>query len=420
MLAALGVFCLACTGTVFFARWLVFDSPVGMDVELQVGRGTVSLAEPDATDEKAVRGTAPVGNNDRISTDGDSQGYMAFYDPYSGKIIATATLHGNSLVTLDRANRPRFGLSDNDYSIKLKAVSGTLDLWVRDDMDRGVDIWVEAPLGSTHITESGYFYLTSTPDDLRLYAEQGRATLINREGQAHLISAGATGTLNVETAGVELGPTPVTLVLDGGFDESKEWPVGWSCTPLSSESSPDAPSADYGFTETDGRSSIFIRRMQPDPGHGQSGCIQYLADPVAGLDVNEYESVHWRVTMKIHHQSLSACGLEGSECPVMLHMLYRDADGNEYEWHHGFYVELRPNEGRTRCSSCLEEHEQIHKDAWYTYESGNLFTDLPEDRRPSSIVYIEFYSSGHQYDIVLDEVTLIATPKNAGESVAAR
>jgi hypothetical protein len=137
--------------------------------------------------------------------------------------------------------------------------------------------------------------------------------------------------------------------------------------------------------------------------------VQYLADPVNGLDVTQYDSLRLRVTMQVEHQQLSACGEQGSECPVMLHMRYLDLSGNSREWYHGFYADYTPNVGRTRCDSCLEEHERINKNAWYTYESGNLFIDLPEGQRPGAIIELEFYAEGHQYDVLLSEVSLLTT-----------
>jgi hypothetical protein len=141
MLGALAIFCLLCISTIIFARWLVFESPTELNVTLHVGRGTVGLAEPDTTDEKAVRDRASVGSNNTLSTDNVSQGYLAFADPYSHKIIATATLLNDSTVTLKSASRPRFSLSDKSYTIRLK--------------DREIRLDIDSPLGVTRIGEGG-------------------------------------------------------------------------------------------------------------------------------------------------------------------------------------------------------------------------------------------------------------------------
>jgi hypothetical protein len=37
--------------------------------------------------------------------------------------------------------------------------------------------------------------------------------------------------------------------------------------------------------------------------------------------------------------------------------------------------------------------------------------DLPENIRPGWIISIQFYASGHQYDVMLSEVSLLGTLK---------
>jgi hypothetical protein len=410
MLGALLVFFLLCISLVIFARWLVFESPTNLNVTLYVGKGTVGLAEPDASDQKAIRAPTEIGNNDVVSTDSESQGYVAFSDPYSGQIIATATLHGNSAVTVAGANRPRFSLSENAYVIRLTNIDGKIDTWVRAGLEREVRVVIEGALGTTRIGEAGLYLVTSTPNHLAVTAREGSATLISAGNQAQHISESFVGTVRPDDLTVQITPGPVDIIANSSFDQQgAEWPVGWRCASDLSGSDPNAPIGEYNFPIAEGHSTIHIQRMQPNPGHGETGCVQFLADPVQGLDVSQYDSLHWRVTMRVHYQSLSACGTLGSECPVMLYMKYRDQYDQVRDWYHGFFAVLRPNEGRTICDSCFEPHEQINRDAWYTYESGNLFTDIIADLRPRAIIQVEFYASGHQFEVHLDEVALIAT-----------
>lgn len=93
----------------------------------------------------------------------------------------------------------------------------------------------------------------------------------------------------------------------------------------------------------------------------------------------------------------------------MLRMDYRHGD-RVYQWFHGFYaVPLLAEQGYPlRCSSCAQDHEAINEKAWYTYDSGNLISVFPPDQRPDSIVGIWFYASGHQYDVYVSEVSLLA------------
>jgi hypothetical protein len=417
MLSALAIFCLLCVSTVVFARWLVFDSPTQLNVKLHVGKGTVGLAEPD-TDEKAVRSDAAVGRNNRLTTDNTSQGYLAFSDPYSGNIIATVMLRKNSVVRLRSASRPRFSLSDNPYVIRLADANGSFEVWINNDLDREIRLEISGPLGTTHVEEGGNYLIDSTPEYLSVNTRLGTATLIDRAGQTQHLAMSAEGTIRTGEAAIQVKPGPIDLLPNWDFDQSKDWPVGWNCTHKFSPDNQDGPPGKWFFKRVDGRGAIHIERMQPNPGPGTTLCNQYLTGPQGGLDVSQFDSLRLRVTMQVHYQSLSACGVIGTECPVMLHIFYQDENGIERNWYHGFYAEYRPNEGRTICDACWEEHEQINKDAWYTYESGNLFTDWPEGQRPRSIESIEFYADGHQYDVMLSEVALVATRADTSAAAA--
>ena len=416
LVSALAVFCLLCISTVAFARWVVFESPATLNAALHVGQGTVGLWEPDTSDERAVRSTASVKSDNRLSTDNLSQGYLAFSDPYSGEIIATVMLRNNTVTTLNDTSRPRFSLSNNPYAIRLKGVNGRLEVWVNSGLKREIRIEIDTPMGFARIGESGNFLVESTPTYLKVTARDGGATLVSRDGQAQHLATSSQGQISADDPTVTVGSGPIDLLPNSTFGQNQAWPEEWVCAHTPDPSYPNAPSGRYEFVTADGRPTIHIERLSPNPGPAKTGCLQVLGDNAQGLDVRQYDSLRLRVTMLVHHQSLSACGVAGSECPVMLHLKYLDRDGNPREWYHGFYAEYTPNVGSQICASCLERHEQINKNAWYTYESGNLFTDWPEGLRPGAIQEVEFYASGHEYDVMLNEVSLVATLPTSAET----
>src|SRR5262249_15612435 len=111
---------------------------------------------------------------------------------------------------------------------------------------------------------------------------------------------------------------------------------------------------------------------------------------------------------KIGYQSLNACGVDGSECPMMLQIDYSDANGVGHHWIHGFYSLVQPQLNYPlQCNSCAQEHEHIYANAWYTYDTDNFFNLFPPDTRPVSIANVQFYASGHQYDVYVGEVALL-------------
>lgn len=422
MLTALVFFCALCAGTVALIRWLVFESPTGLNAALYVGQGTVGLWEPDQSSEKAVRLSDAVKQDNRLTTDNLSQGYIAFTDPYSGDLVATVLLRNGSVATLDSASRPRFSLSDNPYVIRLTKVAGRVEIWVRGGLDREIRVEIASSLGTAHINESGNFWIDSRTDLLQVTARSGSLTLVSYGSQAQHLAQGYQALIHQGDPAIVMEPGPTDLIPNWDFgqvapglmtggdsEDSQNWPVEWNCSWDPSPAFQDAPAGTWQFATVNGRRVIHIQRtMQPDPGPGKTGCLKYPGGS-DGLDVTQYATLRLRVLMQVHFQNLSACGSVGSECPVMLFISYEDKDGNEYGWYHGFYAEYRPNEGRTTCDSCLQPHEQINKDAWYSYESGDLFSDLPSDRRPAKINYLRFYADGHQYDVMLGEVALMAT-----------
>ena len=410
---ALVVFCVMCLGVYALGRWLVYESPVQLNVVLHVGKGTVGLAKP-GSDEKAVRGTNTVARSDTLRTDSVSQGYLAFSDPYSGDVIATVMMHTDSVLTLRTASRPRFSLSDNLYVIRLVDVVGRAEVWVAPGLEREIRLEIISPLGTLHVEEAGNFLIDGTPESLTVTPRVGSATMISATGQAQHLTGPVGGTIQQGESEISLVDGSLELLPNWDFAQGEDWPVEWRCTDEYSADYQDVLPANLEFTTVDGRDVIHIGRIQS--GAHKTRCIQVLGGP-DGLDVSEYASLQLRVTMQVHHQSLSACGIAGTECPVMLQINYVSGNGESRRWIHGFYAVYEPSlGGEKNCAECWGDHEFINKDAWYTYESGNLFSFLPEGWRPSAITEIHFFAGGHEYDVMLSEVALVAEVPTESES----
>jgi len=406
LLGGLLIFCLLCISSIVVARWFVFDSPTELSVRLHVGRGTVGLAPPDDPNtEQAIRAPASVPRGSRMTTDNEAQGYLSFADPYSGEMVATAFLRSNTQISLITANRPRFSVSENAYTIRLGGLNGWLEVWVNSDIERAIQIEVDSPFGLARISEGGSYLVENTQNTLSLTARAGSATLVAPTGQTQHVSAGGMGAFGATASEIHVGAGPLDLLPNSLFGESEDWPRQWVCAFFPSPDDPNGPPGQFPIDTVDGRRVYHLYRRHPEAGPGETGCQQTFS---SGLDIMPYDSVRLRVMLRVDYQEISACGEQGSECPVMLRMAYEDRDGNDFEWVHGFYAEATPNVGRTTCDTCLEPHEQINKEAWYVYESPNLLTDLPQDRRPALIEELRFTASGHKVDVMVGEVSLIA------------
>jgi hypothetical protein len=215
--------------------------------------------------------------------------------------------------------------------------------------------------------------------------------------------------LNTAERGVAVPGVLSTAAIDPSASTAQEptiqMPLHWGC----SNAQKDLPSGTYTVSGWEGRTALHLVRENNATTNGETRCKQPYADP--GIDVTNYNFLELETTFLIHYQSISECGVEGSECPLMIHIVYTDTNGvTGREWYQGFYATLDPlyESYKPRCASCTQDHQQINQDVWYTYESGNLLNILPAEARPAAINRIEFYASGHQYNVYVGEVSLFA------------
>ncbi len=159
------------------------------------------------------------------------------------------------------------------------------------------------------------------------------------------------------------------------------------------------PIGEFNLVDEDGRTALNMLRAGGARTHGETLCSRTL-NAGQGVDVTEFDTLLLDVLFKISSHSLSACGVAGSECPVMVRVDYIPVGGGPAaSWFHGFFVSFDPNiTNPLVCASCTQEHEAVNANAWYSYQSDNLFSLLPANARPASIVNVVVYASGHEYD----------------------
>ncbi len=421
VLIAFAIFSTICALTTIGIYSFFFQSTVPMRVDLVVGVGSVAITESDLIPrvERAVRDLTSVVNVS-VSTDQQSQGTLSFRIPdEDGRLLAAITVKRNTTLSLRSASLPRFSWSTSDYIIDLRDFRGEVDILVTERPDDNYFVLsVLSPTGAQiHIDTAGQYTLTSNDTLVQVVNRRGRAILfapdlsINRA-----IPAGNRGTLILQTDEIILDSAFTDLLVNASFDtvydaettEQPRLPERWGC----SNKQEDLPIGQWLPQVVDGRGVIRLLRNDNASSHGETLCVQYFAqDGQAGVDVTNFNFLNLRATMFINYQSLSRCGIRGSECPLMLRMDYIDRDGNPRQWFQGFYAfDSELYDYPPVCITCSppqDVHQQINEQAWYTFETGNLFVKLA-DRLPGRILSITFYASGHQYDVYVGEVALLA------------
>ncbi len=432
------LFCVMCAAGTLGTYWFFFESPSVLTARLTVSQGTITLFYPDLTSETvndpAANPKILVPNTTLKIIDSNSQGYVTFEDNYSKQIIGTIFLVGNGSFRLAEATRPRFEWSRSQYTILLTNVMGHLMVDIPSQFSRPLLMNVQAASGAARLGDKGSYIIDAADQAFRLYAKSGTGLLVAPSFEARQIEAGNEGLLSHDDPQVtvqrypfenlitdeirRVDPAATTIDSFGDGDiQIPGLPPPWGC----SNPTPDdqnEPEASWSRAQMDQRIVLHMYRGERTNkllSHAETGCEMYFDRQPYGVDVTKYTSLRIRLRMKIDDQNVTTCGILGSECPVMLLLDYwtaaDDPQGKEPArvWRQGFYSRRPMGDTYIEvCDTCKHVHEQINLNTWYVYESSDLLKDFPADQKPVLLKRIRVYSSGHEFDVALSDLELLA------------
>jgi len=421
ILIAFGVFCIICMVLGVGMNFFLYRSMITLPAVLVVGRGTVGVTGPDQI-ETVVRNQREIFNSIIVSTDSQSQATISFLDPMAGRrLVAALTVKKNTSFDLESVSRPRFDFSDEAYSILLEDLDGALDIFVPNGLNRPLRL----NLGTSHatwviISEPGQYTVRVSATDIQVENLAGRIAIVETDARAQGVPIGQRGIWYAADGAFAVTSTYINLLENPSFEQTniaetvtldgsvtlRELPLTWGCA----DQPHDIPAGDYSVAWLDGRAALQLQRGEGANSHGETFCLQSFGPPeTPGRNLSSFDYLTVRATFKIAGHSLSACGVAGSECPLMLQITYLDAFGRRQNWYHGFYTHIDPALNYPlSCNSCRQEHDIINPNTWYTYESDNLFAALPALERPQSIQEVRVYASGHEYNVYISQVALLA------------
>lgn len=424
LLGAFLVFCFICIGTLVGVNYFVFQSTVPMQTVLDVSRGTAGYVENDPLVEIVVREQRHfMSVNQKVSTDLQSQATIFFQDSVKDdvRLIAAVTMQGGTTATLGMAQKPRFEWSSSSYSIELTNVAGELDIFVPENIDRDFLLTIETPTNiQAYIVASGHYSLNITDDSTQLQNYSGQVVLDSpRLQQPRDVAVGQIGMVTPNNTNDEYASVPGYMnllsadLLDSMTGESLDLPELWQCGNIQSP-----PLGEFDVSRRDGLTAVRFLRANNASTHGETFCLLPLGmSAQEGLDVTSFDYLALEARLYINYQSLSVCGIEGSECPLMMQIDYLYIDEAEADesnrvkparWYHGFYYDSATPDYPRRCSSCILDHDNVYHQSWHVYNSGNLFANLPPNQRPISVLRVRLYASGHQYDVYVRDIALLA------------
>jgi hypothetical protein len=403
LLAAFGTLLAVVGAIVFGGRWWL-QSAAREQTICMVSSGTVLVTRPGRTVPEVNLACFPAGS--KIASETNAQASLTFTSPDGQQVLATIRLFGNTQLEILEARSPRFSTGVGPHRIRLSAASGRVRAQVGVELDRDVRVEIESAPGALTIL--------SAPGSNASVEATATATMVTvREGEVTVTAQNVTVPLGKDQR-VAVAPglppsDPLTaeqnLIRNGDFAEQSDGT--WQRV----VATPADPAEDAGIAEVrilGGRRVLYLSRQGRN--WGRVGWMQDLGS----RDVQGYTSLRLNVDILIAAQSLRNCGQNGSECPLMVKIIYVDVGGGTHEWLQGFYWFWDPNPlyGPTYCVSCSLpfKHLQWPFGKWQPYTSENLLEVWAASGTPAAqLKSITILGEGHTFTSMATDVQLLAT-----------
>ncbi len=373
-----------------------------LTVTVQANQGTVGI--DDASDvRKAVLVGQPgktIEPGASILTDATATALVSVFPPDSERLLSRLQVYGNTTVTLEQADTPRFDLSDSGRELYLDMVTGRIRLTVPELEQRPYLVTITTPQGKITIETPGQYSITATNANTQVTVQDGLAHVVALDhyvdldpGERSLIPTGEIPSIPLSTER--------NLVKNGDFGDG--W-SRWQQFAWEIERS-DQPAGQIDVVTVDGVSILSVRRQ--GEGHADVKVRQAI-----NQDVNDFSALSLQLTFRVLGQSLGVCGVQGSECPLFVKINYLDQTGVNRTWQRGFYsagtVTEETPDTCAFCSVVQSPHDLVTMGQVQFFDV-NLLEELARLGVPpiSLIESIELVASGHSFEVEVVEVALI-------------
>lgn len=386
-------FCILVTGIPLGVRSFLQNATDKQDTQMRVIDGTVLVQKANGGEPIGVTAAAEgstLTQGDQVLTDAASWATLDLFDR------SNVILYNNTQLTIPRTESPRFDVSNRPNRIRLNLTGGLMRVGVALADQRQTVFQVVTPHTTIDLDEGSY-RIDVANDGTQITVVRGQATLTGDGGKVTLPEGTRTG-VDLSAAPAEPQPAAQNLIVNGDFQEPLS--TGWVSATVVLD--PSVPPPGVEVVEADGRNAARFFRREGDTGnHTEISIHQSIAQ-----DARDFSRLQVSMDVRLDFQSLSGGGLLSSEFPIIVRLDYKDRWGSDKFWTHGFYYQNRDNYPIALDPWGRPSGEQIPKDVWFPYESGNLL-ELLGDNRPAHITGLTVYASGWNYDSLVTEVQLV-------------
>lgn len=365
----------------------------------QEGVTPVRVNMPNASLPIAVKDPAPVSENYSINTDktDSSRAFLTFFDS------STATISPDTQLTLREMRRPSFGPSDQPNFVTVEQARGLVryavaPTWKHDGNPDGrpLQFLVRTPNFDAWLNPGGSYSLFVTDTGSEIAVRDGSAIVQARDGSRQLLVS--LGQRVVAETGKDMADPILAsqdLIANGDFaqtitcDPNEIGP--WKCY---SDQGGDGGNVNgsIGVVDAGDRRAVQINRT----GSNQNSAITGIRQ-VIDRDVSDFRTLKLSADVRVDSHNLSGGGYQSTEYPLILHISYKDVNGDGHEYFHGFYIQNDTNNPH-------ENADLIPQAQWIPYDSSNLLASL--EFKPFRIMSVEIYASGWDYESNVSNVRL--------------
>jgi hypothetical protein len=361
--------------------WYYAAAMTERPVRLQVLHGTALWLPPGARQEVNADGQSTLSEGDQIRTAANSEVLLSFFDG------TNVRLWPNTIVRILRTSSSTYRAADTEVVLAQDQGHARYNVALPATASRQFE--VQTPSASSLLREGSY-KIEATADHTEVTVASGSATVSGGQRAVEVLTGEWT---QVVGGGAPSRPTSDlhNLVVNGDFSQGLS---GWQPGNRDVE---DNVQGDVGIRAEDNRTFAEFVREGSDK-HAETFLHQALDQ-----DVTDYDVLKFNFQLRVLAQSLPGGGTLGSEFPIIVRIHYRDANGSENTWYHGFYLE--PGSPSSPLPA-IANADGVTQNLW-TDESFNLLDPNVVNPRPAEILWIEVAASGHAYQSDVAAVQLM-------------
>ncbi|HDQ74027.1 MAG TPA: hypothetical protein ENN19_18310 [Chloroflexi bacterium] len=405
--------CLALSGAVPWSihRYLLFTQ-IAQKSDLEVFKAPVNVTLPNRDLPNSVSdGMHDLPPNTTISAT-DASGQLVIHHPKENVVLATVRLYENTNVTFVSGRSPRFAASHLPHHVVVNLEIGRTRIDIFDQKDRVTVVEVNSPFGTSMLT-AGTYEIKVNSATMETSVRQGLAHISQGEHSRSVALAPGERALVADEQIIGPRPAAHNLILNGDFLN----PLGECWTAFSQNVEiPEQPRGHVQRSNVDNHPVLIIERA--GMGHAETGVTQSIQADIRDMNFLQLHLLLRSKEYGIKEHNLRVCGSDGSECPVMVLIDYKDAQGVDREWLKGFYWRLDENisQNPSVCVMCTthNEHIKVPRGNWYRYLSPNLIPAFSQEGHPPiRIRGITIYASGHTYHSMVAEAQIIGVERSS-------